>query len=178
MRAALESLLQLQETPHRTALAFGVGVFIAFSPFLGIHTPIAIIVAFAFGLNRVAVLTGAWINFWALVPCYMFGTFIGRGILGVHSQRLGASFWSHSESLVRTALASAFVGDWHQANLSMQSVLRAFGPLFWPFIVGNLLLGLAVGLVAYRMALRFLERRAATGGVPADPAKGAASPEA
>ena len=38
VRTALKQLLHLKESPHRTALAFAVGAFIAFSPTYGLHT--------------------------------------------------------------------------------------------------------------------------------------------
>jgi uncharacterized protein (DUF2062 family) len=37
-RALLRQVLHLQESPRRTALAFALGVFIAFSPAYGLHT--------------------------------------------------------------------------------------------------------------------------------------------
>jgi uncharacterized protein (DUF2062 family) len=141
-------------------MAFGTGVFIAFSPLLGLHTVMAIAIAFALRLNRVAVLAGAWINVWALVPCYMFGTFLGTRILSVHSRRLDVGFWDRTQSLVWSAFSSVMVGDWHAALRSFRAVIRAFGPLLWPFLTGNVLLGMVAGLVAYTLARRFLEARA------------------
>jgi uncharacterized protein (DUF2062 family) len=138
MRDSLNSLLHLKDPPHRTALAFGAGVFIAFSPFLGLHTVIAIAVAFAFRLNRVAVLAGAWINAWALAPCYAFGTFIGAVLLSVDTGDL-------------------MTIDWGQGIGAMGSTLSA---LFWPIMLGNTLLGLAVAAPAYALCRKFLERRA------------------
>src|SRR6186997_2295945 len=141
MRDALQSLLHLKDPPRRTAIAFGTGVFIAFSPFLGLHTLIAIAVAFAFRLNRVAVLAGAWINFWALVPCYMFGTFIGTRLLSVRSRRLDPNFWERADSFVSSSMSSLVVGDWHEALRSLRLLFKSFGPLLWPFVTGNLILG-------------------------------------
>jgi uncharacterized protein (DUF2062 family) len=160
MRDALQSLLHLKDPPRRTALAFGTGVFIAFSPLLGLHTVLAIAIAFAFRLNRVAVLAGAWINVWALVPCYMFGTFLGTRLLSVHSRRLDGNFWDRAHSFVWSALSSTLVGDWTQALRSIHSLLRSFGPLLWPFVVGNVLLGILAGVMAYAIGRRFLEARA------------------
>lgn len=137
MHAALKSLLHLQDPPHRTALAFGAGVFIAFSPLLGLHTVIAIATAFAFGLNRVAVLAGAWINAWALVPCYTFGTFIGAWMLGVDASRLTSIDWSRGMGALGSTL----------------------GTLLWPFMLGNTLLGLAAAWPAYALARKVLESR-------------------
>ena len=154
---SLKGLLHLQDPPRRTAIAFGTGVFIAFSPFLGLHTPIAIVVAFAFRLNRVAVLTGAWINFWALPPCYAFGTLIGALLLGVDARSLDAIDWDQADSSVWSAIASFFMGDWRHILASFGSTLRA---LLWPILLGNTLLGLVMGLLAYFIARRFLEARA------------------
>lgn len=146
MRAALERLLQLQETPHRTALAFGAGVFIAFSPLFGLHTVLAIVLAFALRLNRVAVIAGAWINVWALAPCYAFGTFLGAWLLRVDAGDLKAIDWSQGMGALGTTLST----------------------LFWPIIVGNTLLGFVAAAPAYLLCRKFLEarrdRKAATPG--------------
>ena len=40
-RSTFRRLLALDDPPERTALAFAIGVFIAFSPFLGLHTILA-----------------------------------------------------------------------------------------------------------------------------------------
>lgn len=138
MNDVLKSLLHLRDSPHRTALAFGAGVFVAFSPFLGLHTIIAVAIAFAFRLNRVAVLAGAWINVWALAPCYAFGTFIGAFLLGVDAGDL-------------TAI------DWGQGMDALGSTLKT---LFWPIIVGNTLLGFAAAAPAYVLCRKFLDARA------------------
>ena len=160
MRAALQSLLHLKDPPRRTAIAFGTGVFIAFSPLLGLHTLMAIAIAFAFKLNRVAVLAGAWINVWALVPCYMFGTFLGTQLLSVHARRLDANFWERAHTSVWSALASIVTANWSQASQSLGALFRSFGPLLWPFVVGNTILGVVAGLLAYEGGRRFLEARA------------------
>ena len=54
----LESLLHIHDTPERTAAAVGIGVAIGFSPFLGLHTVIGLVLAFVLNMNRVAVLAG------------------------------------------------------------------------------------------------------------------------
>ncbi len=79
----LRKLLNLEDTPERIALAFSVGVFFAFSPFLGLHTLLGLLVAFLFGLNRPAVLIGVFVNNpWTLVPIYAAATYIGGIIIG------------------------------------------------------------------------------------------------
>jgi len=182
MRESLQSLLHLKDPPHRTAIAFGTGVFIAFSPLLGLHTLLAIAIAFALRLNRVAVMAGAWINAWALVPCYMFGTFIGTRLLSIHSRRLfDNSFWERAHSFVWSSMSSMVMGDWAEAVHSLRLLFKSFGPLLWPFVTGNLILGAIAGLTAYSIGRRFLEARAHRRGddahpSPAPPEGGAPTP--
>ena len=69
-RKWLEQLLHTHDTPRRTAIAYAVGVFFGFSPMLGLHTVLGLIVAFAFNLNRVAVLLGIYSNVPWILPAY------------------------------------------------------------------------------------------------------------
>ena len=69
-RRWLDQLLHTHDTPERTAAAYAVGVFFGFSPFLGLHTLLGLVVAFTFNLNRVAVLLGVYSNLpWILPAC-------------------------------------------------------------------------------------------------------------
>ena len=55
-------ILSLDSHPAHIAAGFAVGVFISFTPFFGLHTPMAIAAAFLFRLNKLTCITGAWIN--------------------------------------------------------------------------------------------------------------------
>ncbi|HVF56521.1 MAG TPA: DUF2062 domain-containing protein, partial [Pyrinomonadaceae bacterium] len=81
---ALRRLLAIDDPPERTALAFSVGVFIAFSPFLGLHTIMATVFAFLFRFNKIAVYTGTFINnpFLTLVPIIVASYALGAFVLG------------------------------------------------------------------------------------------------
>ena len=141
-RQMAQVLLRLEDTPGRIALAFGIGVFIAFFPLLGIHTGLALLIAFAFRLSRVAILAGAWTNNpWTIAPMYMAGTVLGCALLDVPSGGLHAIKWGlHG----RAFYASLFEG------------LR---PFVLPYIVGNLALAAVSALVAYLAVRAVLERR-------------------
>jgi uncharacterized protein (DUF2062 family) len=144
LRRVLQVLLHVEDTPHRTALAFGVGILIAFSPFIGIHMGIALVVAFLFRLNRVAILFGTYLNNpWTLAPIYLAGTSLGCLLLGVSKDGLEAIDWELTGAAFRETL-------WATLRMYM-----------WPFLLGNMLLGIACGLLGYFLLRRFLERRAA-----------------
>src|SRR5262250_1707095 len=83
-RSTFRRLLAIDDPPERTALAFSIGIFIAFSPFLGLHTILATVIAFAFRFNKVAIYTGTFINnpFLTLVPIIIASYAVGAFILG------------------------------------------------------------------------------------------------
>ena len=136
------ALLQQEGTPHRTALAFAIGVFIAFFPILGIHTLLALAIAHIFRLSRVALLAGCWTNNpWTIAPMLTGGTLLGCALLGVPSGGLAAVDWSRSGVAFYSALWSG---------------LR---PYVLPFIVGNLSMGFLCGALAYLFLRLLLERR-------------------
>lgn len=133
---------QIEGSPSRVAAAFGIGVFIAFFPLLGIHTLLALGIALAFRLNKVAILVGAWTNNpWTLAPMYSAGTLLGCALLGVPLVSPSASV------------------DWSLKGRAFYEALAAtLAPLVWPFVIGNLVLGTAAGLVAF-VLLRWLLSR-------------------
>jgi uncharacterized protein (DUF2062 family) len=137
----LALLLGVDDTPHRTALAFGVGLFIAFFPLVGIHTGLALAIAFAFRLSRVAILAGAWCNNpWTLGPMMSAGTGLGCWLLGVPLGGLAHIDWTLDADFLRDLAVG----------------LR---PYLWPYVVGNMLTGVLVGAVGYFLVRRTLERR-------------------
>src|SRR5919199_3872465 len=84
LRSYLRRLLAIDDPPERTALAFSIGVCIAFSPLLGLHTILATLLAFLFRLNKVAIYTGTFVNnpFFTLVPIILASYGIGAFVMG------------------------------------------------------------------------------------------------
>ena len=106
IRTQLTKILHLQESPHRTALTFAIGVFIAFSPTYGLHTLSAVFLAWAFRLNYAAILLGNFINNpWTTVPI------------------LGATMWT-GFFILGMPNTSAFSWD----NLSAEAIMKAAMP--------------------------------------------------
>jgi uncharacterized protein (DUF2062 family) len=135
-RRVLQILLHVEDTPHRIALAFGIGICIAFFPVLGVHTAMALAIAFWFRLSRVAMLIGAYLNNpWTIAPMYTAGTLLGCLLLGVPPEGLAGLEWSGRGLLV-----------------GLQRYL-------WPFLLGNLAIGMLAGGVGYVLLRRVLERR-------------------
>ncbi len=144
----LRYLFALEDTPERIALAFSLGVFLAFSPLLGLHTFLGLVFAFLFGLNRFALLLGVFINNpWTLVPIYAAGTYLG-GLLGGFPARPQLPHFNW-----HALWGSAF---WLQLA-GQRSILK-------PLVLGSSLLSIIAATLAYLTALHFIRRRRARHG--------------
>lgn len=152
MRAKLTQLTaqlsRLPDTPERIALAFAIGVFFGFSPFLGLQTLLGITLAFYLGLSRVAVVLGTWVNLPFVVPVYYAAvTELGARMLGRQPPSTLADDVGHA---VR------------QASLSLGAIEHVVGmlrPMLWPFTLGSTLGGLLLAGIAYVLVLSALRAR-------------------
>jgi hypothetical protein len=145
VRAVLRRLLALDDPPERTALAFSVGVFIAFSPFLGLHTIMATALAFAFRFNKVAIFAGTFINnpFLTLVPIILASYAVGAFLTG-----LPVALPAEGLELLRHPRLLA--GDYWRA------LLGQFWVVLLPFTVGGMVLSVVCSLAAYPATLKIL----------------------
>jgi uncharacterized protein (DUF2062 family) len=136
-REYLRRLLALEGTPERVACAFAVGVFLAFSPLLGLHTILGLIVAFAFGLNRAAVLIGVFVNNpWTIVPIYTAGAYLGWFIFGFPA----------SPSAPHLRWSDFWTGELWRSIFTNGSVMK-------PLIFGSTILSFVAAAVSYPIAL-------------------------
>lgn len=136
LRAKLGQALELHESPHRTAMAVAVGVFIAFSPTYGLHTVSVIFLAWLFRLNFFAMLAGALINNpWTLVPI------------------LGATFWTGFAVL---GMPHPPTQSWD--DLSLEALYETILPYAGPFFLGGFILSLGGALISYPIAVVMIAR--------------------
>src|SRR5688572_32692261 len=144
-RSTFRRLLALDDPPERTALAFSIGVFIAFCPFLGLHTILATLVAFLFRFNKIAIYAGTFINnpFLTLVPIIIVSYAVGAFLLG-----RPLSIPEEGLELLRNP--RIFSGDYYRL-LFIQS-----WNIVWPFSVGATALSVVCSLLAYPLTLRML----------------------
>lgn len=142
IQRTLQLLALIHDSPRRIAIAFSLGVFVGFSPLLGLHTLLGLGLAYFLRLNKVAVLMGVYMNTpWLMVPYYGFATWLGMRITGIPGgstipdvgfrQILGWEFW-------RTLF--------HHYHLLI------------PAAVGSTVLAGLLALLAYPLSLRALQK--------------------
>ncbi len=148
-RQAFRRLLAVDDPPERTALAFSVGIFIAFSPFLGLHTIMATALAFLFRFNKIAIYTGTFVNnpFLTLVPIIIVSYALGALVLG-------RPMALPDEGLRLLQEPHLLTGDyWRQ-------LFRHSWDILLPFAIGGTILSVVCSLVAYPVTLKLLRARA------------------
>jgi uncharacterized protein (DUF2062 family) len=143
LKTLVQKLFHIEDTPERTAMAYSIGVFLGFSPFLGLHTILGVALAFLLGMNRIAVLLGVWSNTpWFIIPFYSLATWIGMEITGF---RLSHGVFTE---LFQSGVTEGFLGSHFWSQLTSQwGLLLSFG-------VGSLLLSALLSSAAYFLSLR------------------------
>lgn len=141
-RQAFHKLLELSEPPERMARAFSIGVFLSFSPFLGLHTVFGVMAILLFRLNKVATMAGVWSNVpWIVIPYYTFATWFGIQLLGmpegIYLPKIGLL------DLFKLEFWGWVVSQWR---------------LLIPAFVGSLLLSLILAAVSYPTSLYLIRR--------------------
>jgi uncharacterized protein (DUF2062 family) len=147
-RAVFRRLLAVDDPPERTALAFSVGIFIAFSPFLGLHTIMATLVAFLFRFNKIAIYTGTFVNnpFLTLVPIIAASYAVGALLMG-RPLSLPEEGW---KLLQEPHLLN---GDyWRQLFTHLWDIVV-------PFSIGGMALSVVCSLAAYPVTLKLLRAK-------------------
>ncbi|MDD2851015.1 MAG: DUF2062 domain-containing protein [Desulfuromonadaceae bacterium] len=129
LKLQFKKVLSLDAHPGHISIGFAVGVFVSFTPFFGLHTPLAIALAFMFRLNKVACITGAWVNTpLTVVPVLAASYNLGGFLSG------------------KPVLALSFTNlDWHSLQPYAKSIL-----------VGSSVIGFAAAVSAYFICYRLV----------------------
>jgi uncharacterized protein len=125
-----------EKSADKLALSFCVGNYIAFSPFIGLHTIMAFLFSWLFNLNlAVTCATTYFINNpWTAIPVYMIDYMFGHWL--VHDI-LHLNF---------TAITPTWI---HSLTSLLEQKLGINSPCFWSFLIGGNILGIIISIVLY-----------------------------
>jgi len=145
LKKFLKKLVLKEKSPKVLALSFCIGVFIAFSPFIFLHTAMIFAVCWMFSLNFAVVFSASFFvnNPWTMVPIYstdyFFGEIFLKKVLGLNTLSLNPSWMEPVNNIV-----SNYIG--------------ISGISFWSFIIGGNLLGLLISVMLYPIVKVVFER--------------------
>jgi uncharacterized protein len=138
-----KKMLLAERTPRKLALASCIGIFVAFSPLIGLHWLLTIILAWAFCVNVAVVYAAAHIvnNPFTMVPLYMADYAVGVRI----AQFLGINLSSYNPWWM----------NWLNLKLSCIGIPHLS---LWAFFIGGNVLGLTLALLAYPILISIYKR--------------------
>lgn len=146
LRTRFDRVVGVHEQPERLAAAWALGLTIGFSPLMGLHTVLALLLALIFRLNKVDVFLGTLVvNPWTLPVYFPVAVFVGKRITGVRVPRF---VLPRPEEVLHAAV-------WREHVPWLRSVLLAWG-------AGAMVLALIAGGVTFvvlRQMIRFHRRR-------------------
>ena len=134
-------LIKIDDTPHKIAVGFGLGVFAGVMPFAG---PVAaIFLAVLFRVNRVsAFLGGLLTNTWITIIAFLLSVKIGSLIFGIDAD------------IIRSR-STALLKDFHFANLFKLSALEIALPILAGYFVIAVISSAAV-YIAVVIIMKFI----------------------
>jgi uncharacterized protein (DUF2062 family) len=129
-------LLLHERSPKKLALAVSVALYVAISPFLGLHTIMLVVAGWAFGLNIPVLIIVSYTlnNPWTMVPLMLGGYWVGYKIL--HT-------WLELSVEAINPPLMHLINDYLYQYLGLQDVS------FWAWMLGGNIVGVAVALGAY-----------------------------
>jgi hypothetical protein len=131
LKQRMLAILALDSHPSNIAAGFAVGVFIGCTPLFGIHTALAVVLAFIFRLNKLTTITGSWVNTpFTVLPILMASYRLGEFILGNEPQPV--SFASLDWHHLREYAAALFIGS---ALIGLAAALISYALCYWLVIL-------------------------------------------
>lgn len=142
MQYVVYRLQRLPDTPYRIAAGVACGTAVSFTPFMGLHLLLALVLAFAMRANIVASALGTLVgNPWTFPFIWVFIYRFGGALLGLDT--------------------SVPLKDRIGGGSLMSDPLAVLEPVLWPMIAGGIPIAILVWLLTYFPLRRLIERRRA-----------------
>jgi uncharacterized protein len=149
-------ILHVSDSPHKIAMGVAIGLFIAWTPALGIHMILVLALCALLRANKIAGLASTWVcNPFTFGVVYIPSYFVGRAVV---------DFWRGSPGINRaeveqllhemSSLGSIFT-DFHRAAFWRESfdILVKIGLELW---IGCLIVGLIMAVAGYFLTRGFI----------------------
>ncbi len=141
-------LLNYERCAHKLSLSCCVGIYIAFSPFVGFHTAMVFLFSWLFALNFAVILSVSMFvnNPWTMVPVYGAGHLFGDWVLSV----CGVNHYDWNPTWIKLC------NEWLTSKVGLS------GFSFWAFMIGGNILGVSLSIACYPVIKRCMSRLATT----------------
>ncbi len=136
-------------SPEMKALSVALGIFIAFSPFMGFHFIMAFTLAALYKPLDKVLLVGFTVvnNWWTMVPIYALGLWVGEVLTGVSGFSVSGIQWEMFK------LRNFFNGS------AYSYIGHTLKPMLLPFIVGNMVTSVIAAVLAFFVVRSLLKKK-------------------
>ena len=140
---------RLPDTSHKIALGAGIGVFVCFSPILGVHMAMALVIVYILRANLVASFITTMFGNPVTYPFIATASLsLGRAVLGMNAkdddfQSLHSAFWE------ATTDAWQMIQSWFGVAERPEGLADFLSNLFLPYLVGGTIIGFVLGAITY-----------------------------
>ncbi len=136
-------VLHVDDTPHRIALGVAIGIFITWTPTIGLQMVLVLALAALLRANKAVGVPFVWIsNPLTLLPIYGSNYWLGTKILGSEYD------FSKLSPFVDAVKAG---GNWFER---LSAAWKAMWSIFLPLWLGSVVIGAALGIITY-FAIRY-----------------------
>ncbi|MBP7276028.1 MAG: DUF2062 domain-containing protein [Kiritimatiellae bacterium] len=144
--------LRSRGTPEQVAWGAVIGVMVGLTPLMGIHLPIAILLAWIFRASRLATLPGVFItNLVTALPIYTFTYRIGHRLLpGMTEHDIRPALTALLHSLKRL--------DWYAFPDILRALARISGEAMLAMLIGGFLVGAVASVPVWWITRQIVQR--------------------
>lgn len=144
IQSLMQRLLRQEKTPHKLALTCALGIFIAISPLIGIHTLMTVVFGWLLRVSIPAVFAVSFFinNPWTMVPIYTFDYVFGKWFFATCN--IDPTGWEPAWLLSCNEFLQHHTGI---AELSLSA-----------FLIGGNLLAVAISVMLYMPMKRIFQR--------------------
>lgn len=145
-------VLMLDDTPHSIALGAAAGIFLSFTPVIGLHMGLIVGLSLIVRMNRTAGLAAVWVNNpLTVIPVFFFNYLVGAVVL--FSEPIT---WGVFRETVQSSLTH---GTWYQNLGAMCLALgRVALEIALPLWVGSLIVATTLAVPTYFVVRRLAEK--------------------
>jgi len=148
----LRRIVRLNDTPHSIATGFSIGVFIGMLPVYGFQMIISAAVAAVARVNKVAAIIPVWITNPLTIPPILYLQYL-LGKLIVRAEDV-EGVWPKIQEVGRAA-GEVSLWDFKRTSGAVLAAASSLGwDVLWPTLIGCIVSGVALGLLAYPLVLR------------------------
>lgn len=148
-------ILHVDDSPRNLAMGVALGLFVAWTPTIGIQMLISIALAVPFKANKFLAAAMAWVsNIFTLIPVYLPSYIVGKWVLELCGSEKFSSNEHAIELLKRLSSFHFFVDMW-TLNFWKEGakVMLEIGLPLW---IGSVIVGLLLAVVSYFCTYKFI----------------------